>query len=252
MDGGEPLLRRERPCRSGLREVMDGAVCVGTPTDEVELRCVFAGAGVTSLEPDELTVSGMVPSTLTAAAAMRPVYEEVESDTDRVRLIAGDFPKQYAAYARELGSLSLQSLGRRRSQNQGWARCRLVAPTLPLRGRSTSYRRGSCWSRNEGGPQPCHPSGSAGCNVFVRTRVRKSFRALARKGSQSDNPTALRGTFWRPQDSGDGDGCLARCMTKSKARNLRRRVHRLSGRAQEGPSSTLWKSLAISVGTNAC
>ena len=71
-------------------EACDGPVCVGTPTDDVELRCVFAGAGVTSLDPDELTSViadwKETLSTLTAAAGMRDEVLTGPSDADLVLL----------------------------------------------------------------------------------------------------------------------------------------------------------------------
>ena len=79
-----------------------GACCVGTPPVEVELRKVFAaGAGVASLDPDEFTFSGMVPSTLIAAAGMRcPVRSEEwpDVDIDLVRLMVADVLEQREAY----------------------------------------------------------------------------------------------------------------------------------------------------------
>ena len=63
----------------------EGIVCVGMPTVEDELRCVFAGAGVTSLEPDEFT-SVIELFTRTAAADMRPTRDGVLIDTERVLL----------------------------------------------------------------------------------------------------------------------------------------------------------------------
>ena len=62
-----------------------GLVCVGTPTDDVELRCVFAGPGVTSLEPEEF-ISVMESATRTAAADMRPTRKGVLTDAERVLL----------------------------------------------------------------------------------------------------------------------------------------------------------------------
>ena len=63
----------------------EGIVCVGTPTDDDELRCVFAGAGVTSLDPDEFN-SVIELFTRMAAAVMRPTREGVLIDTERVLL----------------------------------------------------------------------------------------------------------------------------------------------------------------------
>ena len=59
----------------------EGEDCVGTPTDDVELRCVLAGPGAASLEPDEF-MSVMALSTLTAAAEMRPTRAGVLMDSD--------------------------------------------------------------------------------------------------------------------------------------------------------------------------
>ena len=75
-----------------------GTCCVGTPPVEVELRKVFAaGAGGASLDPDEFTFSGMVPSTLIAAAGIRcPVRPDV--DIDLVRLMVADVLEQREAY----------------------------------------------------------------------------------------------------------------------------------------------------------
>ena len=80
---------------------MVGDCCVGMPPAEEELRKVLAGAGVASLDPDELTFSGMVPSTRIAAAATRcPVRPEKrpDVDSDLVRLIADSFLGQCEAY----------------------------------------------------------------------------------------------------------------------------------------------------------
>ncbi len=60
-------------------------VCVGTPTDDVELRCVLAGPGATSLDPEEFT-SVMALSTRTAAAVMRTTREERLADAELVLL----------------------------------------------------------------------------------------------------------------------------------------------------------------------
>ena len=78
---------------------MVGACCVGMPPVDEELRKVFAGADVASLDSDELAFSGMVPSTLIAAAAMRcPARTDEILDIDPVlfRLIAERFPTQCA------------------------------------------------------------------------------------------------------------------------------------------------------------
>ena len=80
---------------------MVGACYVGTPPVEEELRRVFAGAGVASLDPDGFTFSGMVPSTLIAAAGMRcPVRPEEwpDVDIDLVRLMVADVLEEREAY----------------------------------------------------------------------------------------------------------------------------------------------------------
>ena len=92
-----PSRRRESPWRTGDNCVVVGTCCVGTPPVEVELRKVFAaGACGASLDPDELTFSGMVPSTLIVAAGIRcPVRPDVE--TDLVRLMVADILEQREA-----------------------------------------------------------------------------------------------------------------------------------------------------------
>ena len=96
-----PLRRVERSLRSGVSWVLVGACCVGTPTEEEELRKVLARAGAASLDPDELILARMVKSTLIAAAAtrcpMRP-EERPDVDSDLVRLINAGFLKQCEAY----------------------------------------------------------------------------------------------------------------------------------------------------------
>ena len=82
----------------------DSKVCVGTPTDDVELRCVFAGAGVTSLDPDELTSViadwKETLSTLTAAAGMRDGVLNGPSEADLV-LLPLLFIERYAQWRLE-------------------------------------------------------------------------------------------------------------------------------------------------------
>ena len=64
----------------------DGAVWVGMPTVDDELRCVFAGAGVTSLEPDEFTSVMELLFTRDTAAGTRIVREDALIDIERVLL----------------------------------------------------------------------------------------------------------------------------------------------------------------------
>ena len=99
-----PSRRVERSLRSGVSWVLVGACCVGTPTEEEELRKVLAGAGAASLDPDELILSGMGKSTLIAAAAARCIVRPEErpdvasNDSDLVRLIAAGSLEQCEAY----------------------------------------------------------------------------------------------------------------------------------------------------------
>ena len=65
---------------------MIGAVWVGTPATDVELRNVFDGDGAAPLEPDESMFSG-TEFTRTAAAGALPHAPLLCSDIDRVLLI---------------------------------------------------------------------------------------------------------------------------------------------------------------------
>ena len=56
------------------------------PTVDDELRCVFAGAGVTSLEPDEFTSVMELLFTRDTAPGMRIVREDALTDIERVLL----------------------------------------------------------------------------------------------------------------------------------------------------------------------
>ena len=71
---------------SAIIDAGDGAVWVGMPTVDDELRCVFAGAGVTSLEPDEFTSVMELLFTRDTAAGTRIVREDALTDIERVLL----------------------------------------------------------------------------------------------------------------------------------------------------------------------
>ena len=70
-------------------DASDGAVWVGMPTVDDELRCVFAGAGVTSLEPDEFTSVIELLFTRATIAGTRIVREDalIEIEHDLLPLL---------------------------------------------------------------------------------------------------------------------------------------------------------------------
>ena len=92
-ESGAPSLRRESSPEpenwwldelpSATIDAGEGTVWVGMPTVDDELRCVFAGAGVTSLEPDEFTSVIELLFTRATIAGTRIVREDALIETER-------------------------------------------------------------------------------------------------------------------------------------------------------------------------
>ena len=122
----------------------EGVVCVGTPTEDVELRCVLAAPGATSLEPEEFA-SVMELSTRTAAAGMRPMREGMLADADLVLLpllfMISGFAMMLAICVQGLAHERLQGFGQQCLRNYGEVRYKQAGPTLRLRGRWPDCRR---------------------------------------------------------------------------------------------------------------